>query len=172
MSLLLFFNSHFHQRVESNIITLQYIYILIVSSSILIGYGHVYGMLMNMNMYNQQSRWVVGPWRPKCVCPCENEHCYRLKPFSNVVNLQRAIGIWGISHAHLGYACLECLPWDIQVVPVCVSLFQCEIQALQCKFQSSIFCHIQVLAVKNSSDLVQSMPLSWSNNTTINICSF
>ena len=55
---------------------------------------------------------------------------------------------------------------------VCVSLFQCEIQALQCKFQSSIFCHIQVLAVKNSSDLVQSMPLSWSNNTTINICSF
>ena len=125
----LLFNSQFHQRVESNIITLQYIYvyiyILIVSSSILIGYGHVYGMLMNMNMYNQQSRWVVGPWRPKCVCPCENEHCYRLKPFSNVVNLQQAIGIWGISHAHLGYACLECLPWDIQVVPVwvCVCVF-------------------------------------------------
>ena len=150
-----------------------------MSSSILIGYGHVYGMLMNMNMYNQQSRWVVGPWRPKCVCPCENEHCYRLKPFSNVVNLQQAIGIWGISHAHLGYACLECLPWDIQVVPVwvcvcvCLSLFQCEIQALQCQFQSSIFCHIQVLVVNNSSfDSLQWMPFSWSKNTTINICLF
>ena len=116
----LIFNSQFHQRVESNIITLQYIYILIVSSSISIGYGHVYEMLMNMNMYNQQRRWVVGPWRPQCVCPCENEHCYRLRPFGNVVNLQEAIGIWGISYAHIGYACLECLPWDIQVVPVCV----------------------------------------------------
>ena len=125
MSLLLFFNSHFHQRVESNIITLQYIYILIVSSSILIGYGHVYEMLMNMNMYNQQRRWVVGPWRPQCVCPCENENCYRLRPFGNVVNLQEAIGIWGISHAHLGYACLECLPWDIQVVPVWVCVCVC-----------------------------------------------
>ena len=58
-------------------------------------------------------------------------------------------------------------------VCVCLSLFQCEIQALQCQFQSSIFCHIQVLVVNNSSfDSLQWMPFSWSKNTTINICLF